>query len=241
MITTREELNEYLDLEVRSLGFVKRVLRYFKGIIYPFARELSLISLYKWSYRCYEYYHNTRKQFGHNVLFYFYASLWGLLTKKLVLFLNINSIGKGLELYHTYKTQTMVASKSIGRNVTIRSGLVLAPNQFGHDTEKESSPVVEDFVDFSFNVKAFGPIRIGRGALINANSVIISNIPPYAVVSGNPAKVIGFRAKPDAIAKFEEKEYIAEDRIPLSTLEMNYKKYYLDKLDEISTFVGLTQ
>ena len=239
MITTRKELDEYLDLEVRSLGFVKRVLRFLKGFATPFARELSLISLYLWCYRCYEYYHNTRKRFGHYIPFLVYGFMLSLLTKKLILFLPINSIGKGLVLHHTFKTQTMVASKSIGRNVTIKSGLILAPNQFGHETEKESSPVVEDFVEFSFNVKAFGPVTIGRGALINANSVIITSIPPYAIVTGNPAKIIGFRAKPDAIAKFEEKEYNVEDRIPLSILESNYKKYYLDRLNEISSFVSI--
>jgi acetyltransferase-like isoleucine patch superfamily enzyme len=33
-------------------------------------------------------------------------------------------------------------------------------------------------------------VTIGEGAVIGANSVVISNIPPYSLAMGNPAEVV---------------------------------------------------
>ncbi|MBX3744450.1 MAG: CatB-related O-acetyltransferase [Verrucomicrobiae bacterium] len=35
--------------------------------------------------------------------------------------------------------------------------------------------------------------RIGEGAIVTAGSVVYTNVPPYAIVSGFPARVIGYR------------------------------------------------
>ena len=35
--------------------------------------------------------------------------------------------------------------------------------------------------------------RIGRGAVIGAGAVVVKDVPPMAVVSGNPAKIIRYR------------------------------------------------
>ena len=37
------------------------------------------------------------------------------------------------------------------------------------------------------------PLIIGDGAVIAANSVVVKSVPPYAIVGGNPAKVIKYR------------------------------------------------
>lgn len=36
-------------------------------------------------------------------------------------------------------------------------------------------------------------VTIGNGAVVAANSVVSKDVPPYAIVAGNPAKVIGYR------------------------------------------------
>lgn len=83
-----------------------------------------------------------------------------------------------------------------------------------------------------------GVLEIGRCSTISAGSVVRRKVPPYAIVMGNPARVVGFRYPPAVIAEFEEEYYPEEKRIPLSLLEENYKKYYLDKLQEIKQFLG---
>ena len=82
-----------------------------------------------------------------------------------------------------------------------------------------------------------GVSEIGRGALISSCSYVRSKIPPYAIVMGNPAKIIGFRFPPEEIVKFEEENYPADQRIPLATLQKNYEKYYKSQWKEINFWV----
>lgn len=42
-------------------------------------------------------------------------------------------------------------------------------------------------------------VTIGDGAVIGAGSVVRHDIPPYAIVAGNPARVAGFRFPPEQI------------------------------------------
>ena len=71
-----------------------------------------------------------------------------------------------------------------------------------------------------------GVKEIGRGALISADTCINKKVPPYAIVMGNPAKIVGFRMRPERIVAFEESIYSKEERIPLDILKENYEKYY---------------
>ena len=41
--------------------------------------------------------------------------------------------------------------------------------------------------------------RVGHGAVIGAGSVVHGKVPPYAVVSGNPAEVLFYRFPPDVV------------------------------------------
>ncbi len=43
------------------------------------------------------------------------------------------------------------------------------------------------------------PLIIGDGAIIAADSVVVKNVPPYAIVGGNPAQVIQYRFSPEVI------------------------------------------
>lgn len=43
------------------------------------------------------------------------------------------------------------------------------------------------------------PLIIGDGAVIASNSVVVKNVPPYAIVGGNPAQVIKYRFEPHII------------------------------------------
>jgi len=41
-------------------------------------------------------------------------------------------------------------------------------------------------------------VKIGRGAVIGAGSIIAKDVPPYAVVVGNPGRIIKYRNKPES-------------------------------------------
>lgn len=53
--------------------------------------------------------------------------------------------------------------------------------------------IIEDNVWFGDRVIVIGNITIGEGAIIGAGAVVVSNVPKYAIVGGNPAKIIKYR------------------------------------------------
>ena len=82
-----------------------------------------------------------------------------------------------------------------------------------------------------------GVNEIGRGALISTCTYVRSKVPPYAVLMGNPAKIVGFRMPPQQIVEFEKKIYPESERIPLEVLEHNYNKYFINRIKEIKEFL----
>ena len=54
--------------------------------------------------------------------------------------------------------------------------------------------VVEDDVWIGARVTILGKCTtIGKGAVIGAAAVVTKDVPPYAIVAGNPARIIGYR------------------------------------------------
>jgi len=49
---------------------------------------------------------------------------------------------------------------------------------------------IEDFAWLGFDVVVLKGVTIGKGAIIGARSVVSSDIPPWTVAVGNPAKVV---------------------------------------------------
>jgi serine O-acetyltransferase len=87
----------------------------------------------------------------------------------------------------------------IGDNVTLYQGVTLGGTGFA--TGKRH-PTVQDNVTIGSGAKLLGPITIGHGAKIGANSVVIHDVPPNSTVVGNPGhpvRVDGRRPEgPDA-------------------------------------------
>lgn len=54
---------------------------------------------------------------------------------------------------------------------------------------------IEDNVWFGSRVVILGGVRIGEGAIIQAGSVVVRDIPKYAIAGGHPAKVFSSRDK----------------------------------------------
>ena len=131
---------------------------------------------------------------------------------------------------------------SIGRNVSISRNVMLITG--GHDLHDFNIDIVksiiidDDVVIFTGSCILQG-VKIGRGAVIGAFSVVRTNIPPYAIVSGNPCKVTGFRYTPEEAFEIESKRYPESERIPLEKLQKNYEKYYLSRIQDIKKFVSI--
>jgi serine O-acetyltransferase len=87
----------------------------------------------------------------------------------------------------------------IGSDVTLYQGVTLGGTGFA--TGKRH-PTVEDNVTIGSGAKLLGPINVGHGSKIGANSVVIHDVPPNSTVVGNPGhpvRVEGRRPEgPDA-------------------------------------------
>lgn len=81
--------------------------------------------------------------------------------------------------------------------------------------------------------------EIGRGAFISSGSYVRSKVPPYAIVMGNPAKIVGFCKTPVEVLMFEKEHYPESECIPLEILERNYNKYFKSRIKEINGFLKL--
>lgn len=60
----------------------------------------------------------------------------------------------------------------------------------GQGFQPARPPVIEDDVWIGANVTVLPGRRIGTGSIVAAGSVVASDVPPYSVVAGNPARVI---------------------------------------------------
>lgn len=58
--------------------------------------------------------------------------------------------------------------------------------------------VVGDDVWIGTRVIVMPGVQIGAGAVVGAASVVTKDVPPYAVVAGNPARVIKWRREPSS-------------------------------------------
>ncbi len=47
-------------------------------------------------------------------------------------------------------------------------------------------------------------VHIGNGAIVGSRAVVASDVPPFAVVVGNPARVIKYRFSPQQITELEK-------------------------------------
>lgn len=54
------------------------------------------------------------------------------------------------------------------------------------------------------NVIVLPGVKIGDGAVIGAGSVVTKNVPDYAIVAGNPARIIRYRFNEDIIRQLKE-------------------------------------
>jgi serine O-acetyltransferase len=107
-------------------------------------------------------------------------------------------IGRGLFIDHG--TGVVIGETAdIGNDVTLYQGVTLGGTGFA--TGKRH-PTVQDNVTIGSGAKLLGPITIGHGAKIGANSVVITDVPPNSTVVGNPGhpvRVDGRRVEgPDA-------------------------------------------
>lgn len=64
---------------------------------------------------------------------------------------------------------------------------------------KEYYTTIGDNVQIGMRAMIMPGVTIGDGAVIGANSIVTKDVPPYAIVAGQPARVIKFVQKKDEV------------------------------------------
>jgi serine O-acetyltransferase len=95
-------------------------------------------------------------------------------------------IGRGLLIDHGSGV-VIGETARIGDGVTLYQGVTLGGTGFA--TGKRH-PTLGDDVTVGSGAKLLGPISVGSGAKIGANSVVVHDVPPDSTVVGNPGHVV---------------------------------------------------
>ena len=149
----------------------------------------------------------------------------------------IGEKGRFIMKSHSYAAQGLtVITGSHTRQVGMHNLETAETHQY--DIDKDI--IVEEEVGIGVGVTLLAGVKIGRGATVGAGSVVMNNVPPYAVVMGNPAQVVGFVFTPEQIIEHEKALYPEEERLPHAKLEKNYQRYYVNHINDIAKYTNIS-
>lgn len=105
----------------------------------------------------------------------------------------------GIELPYTVKLGRRViiehqgaivvhGNTEIGNDCVIRQGVTLGNRYLDRPSD---APLIEELVNIGAGAKVLGAVKIGLGATIGANAVVLHNVESKQTVVGIPAKPIG--------------------------------------------------
>lgn len=135
---------------------------------------------------------------GQGITIWHFANLYGCTIEDNVSIGSYTEIRKGVTVGEGSRLQAYVfipEGVTIGKKVFIGPGVIFTNDKFptiNPDFIPEKT-FVEDKVAIGASAVIIPGIRIGKGALIGAGSVVTKNVDPYTVVYGNPASPRGVR------------------------------------------------
>lgn len=110
------------------------------------------------------------------------------------------NVGAGIAITHGWGLVVSPGGK-IGNNVTLFHGVTLGRrDRISTDGARLTEyPLIEDEVWIGPHAIIIGGVTIGRGSRIAGGAFVVDSVPPYSVVSGNPALIIKKNCTPDVM------------------------------------------
>lgn len=150
------------------------------------------------------------------------ASSWNSNDEKLVIG-NYCSIASGVKFLlggeHSYKTLTTYPFKAMKRSEI--------------EAFSKGFITVEDFVWIGTNALILSGVTIETGAIVAAGSVVTKNVPAYAIIGGNPARIIKYRFDEDTVELLKKIDLYYLHKSNLITIDNFYDTVSLEKLKKL--------
>lgn len=102
----------------------------------------------------------------------------------------------------------------------------------GDEAISKGAIEIKDDVWIGYNSLILSGVTIGQGAVIAAGSVVVKDVPPYAIVGGNPAKIIKYRFDSEVIKKLLTLN-IGDIKPSINNVEYLYKDLDMNNIDEV--------
>ena len=83
--------------------------------------------------------------------------------------------------------------------------------------------IIKNDVWIGVNCTILDGITIGNGAVVAAGSIVTKDVPPYAIVGGNPAKIIKYRFSKEIIDEIEQTQFWDMDINEINTFNIHTK------------------
>ena len=100
--------------------------------------------------------------------------------------LNLNSLGKGTDIWHT----SVIINGMTGTDCCFHGTNTLGLKSNSRSSER---PKLGNRVDVGVGAMIVGDVTIADDCVIGAGAVVTKDVPDYAVVGGNPARVLKMR------------------------------------------------
>lgn len=110
-----------------------------------------------------------------------------------------------MDTFSTSPSQRMLFSHGKGNTSTYSKGDIIIKND----------------VWIGANCTIRDGITVGNGAVIAAGSIVVKDVPPYAIVGGNPAKVIKYRFSQDLIDDIEKIQFWEMDMNEINSFDIH--------------------
>lgn len=111
--------------------------------------------------------------------------------------------------------------------------------------KKNASPdtpaptVIGNDVWIGANVSICKGVTVGTGAIIASNSFVADDVPPYAEVSGNPAKVVRYRFDEETISQFLDSGWWELEPKDMSDLDFQSPLESLERINSLKLHLKL--
>lgn len=154
-----------------------------------------------------------------------FSSLWGpnldlTIGKDEMTIGNFCSIARNVSIQSYNHNFKKITSYYIGQN--------LFKERWENETVYKSNPLtIKNDVWIGTHCVILGGVTIHNGAVVAANSVVSKDVPPYSIVAGTPAKVIGYRFDKETIEYLQDLQWWDWD---LDKIKSN-KELFFNELD----------